>query len=61
MSAESLRALVFLFTAFFVLGGSTSVAIENNRNPNSERLRRALPYFVVLYVAFLIVVGILGN
>ncbi|MCP4617244.1 MAG: hypothetical protein GY844_12530 [Bradyrhizobium sp.] len=58
MSAEWPRALVFAFTIFYVLGGMTWVAIENNRDPNSEKLRRALIYFVALYITFLIVVGI---
>jgi len=34
----------------FVLG-----AIENNRNPNSERLKDVTISFVVLYAVFLVV------
>ena len=60
MSAEWPRALVFAFTVFFVLGGMTWVAIENDRDPNSEKLRRAPIYFVAVYVTFLIVVGIVS-
>jgi hypothetical protein len=36
-------------------------AIENNRNPNSESLKRVTIYFVVFYVFFLVVVAFFSD
>ena len=54
MSAEWPRGLVILITFFAVLTMFVWGAVENNRNPSSESLRRVTIYFVVFYVFFLV-------
>ena len=54
MSAEWPRGLIILVTFFAVLTMFVWGAIENNRDPNSESLKRVTIYFVVFYVFFLV-------
>jgi hypothetical protein len=61
VSAEWPRALIILVTFLYVMILLTWPAIELNRDPNSERVKRALPYFGLLYVAFLIVVWLFSS
>ena len=61
MSAEWPRGLIMLVTFFAVLTMFVWGAIENNRNTNSESLKRVTIYFVVFYVFFLAGVGFFGD
>ena len=54
MSAEWPRGLIILVTFSAVLTMFVWGAIENNRDPNSESLKRVTIYFVVFYVFFLV-------
>ena len=55
VSADWPRGLIILITFLTVLTMFVWGAIENNRNPNSERLKDVTISFVVLYAVFLVV------
>jgi hypothetical protein len=61
VTAEWPRGLIILVTFFAVLTMFVWGAIENNRNPNSESLKRVTIYFVVFYVFFLAGVAFFGD
>jgi hypothetical protein len=61
VSAEWPRGLMILITFFTVLTMFVWGALENNRNPNSESLRRVTIYFVVFYVFFLAVIPFFSD
>ncbi len=57
MSADWPRGLIILIIFFAVLTMFVWGAIENNRDPNSESLKRVTICFVVFYMFFLVVVA----
>ncbi len=57
MSADWPRGLIILIIFFAVLTMFVWGAIENNRDPNSEGLKRVTICFVVFYMFFLVVVA----
>ena len=61
MSAEWPRGLIILTTFFAVLIMFVWGAVENNRDPNSESLKRVTIYFVMFYLFFLVVVPFFGD
>jgi hypothetical protein len=61
VSADWPRGLIILITFFAVLTMFVWGAIENNRDPNSESLKRVTIYFVVFYVFFLVVVAFFSD
>ncbi len=61
VSAEWPRGLIILITFLTVLIMFVSGAVENNENPNSERLKRVTIHFVVLYAVFLVVARVFNS
>jgi len=55
------RGLIILIVVLTVLVMFVWGAIENNRDPNSKRLKRVTICFVVLYAVFLVVVAFFNN
>jgi hypothetical protein len=61
VSAEWPRGLIILITFFAVLTMFVWGAVENNRDPNSDSLKRVTICFVVFYGFFLAVVAFFGD
>jgi hypothetical protein len=55
------RGLIILIVFLTVLIMFVWGAVENNRDPNSKRLKRVTIWFVVLYAVFLVVVAFFNN
>jgi hypothetical protein len=55
VSADWPRGLIILITFLAVVIMFVRGAIEKNRNPNSNGLKRVTIYFALLYVVFLAV------
>jgi hypothetical protein len=55
------RGLIILIVFLTVLIMFVWGAVENNRDPNSKRLKRVTIWFVVLYAVFLAVVAFFNN
>ena len=61
VSADWPRGLIILIAFFAVLIMFVWGAIENNRDPNSESLKRVTIYFVVFYVFSLVGVAFFSD
>ena len=61
MSADWPRGLIILITFLTVLTTFVWGAVENNRNPNSQKLKRVTISFVVPYVVFLVIAAFFNN